>query len=300
MANIKTTADVAEWLAKKTAEAERHVDQTTAQTPKQMFLPGLEEAMRALPNHINRSSLFAPIARGRRRFHRQQEMVGRADVVVSYTGEQLDEADADLMLQLLFDARKHPLGHAVPFNRAALLRSMGRATGSTQYEWLHRRMKALTEGTIFIEARHKDGTKKYRIGHTKAFHILADISYDADTEIYTYTLDPRWIIMFDNREYSLLDWNKRLQIGTGQDLAKALQRLFATSNDSPQRYGLDWLKGKMQYEGRTRDFKQSLDRAGLELKRLEIITAMKIERSTKGKDQLAVWLSDEHRHSVAL
>lgn len=65
--------------------------------------------------------------------------------------------------------------------------------------------KALTEGTIFIEAKRSDGSSKYKIGHTKAFHILADFEYNADTESYCFTLDPRWVIMFDNREYALLD-----------------------------------------------------------------------------------------------
>ena len=288
MADIKTTKDALEWIEQRQKAAEKQTDQVADQTPVQMFLPGLEEAMRALPNHINRSSLFAPIARGRRKFHRQYAMVGRADIVISYTGEQLDEADADLMLQLLFDARKHPLGQAIPFNRAALLRAMGRNVGKHDYEWLHRRMKALTEGTIFIEAKRSDGSSKYKIGHTKAFHILADFEYNADTESYCFTLDPRWVIMFDNREYALLDWNKRLQISAGQDLAKALQRLFATSNESPQRYNLAWLKDKMQYTGRTRDFIAALDRACQELKRLEIVATWKVERSTKGKDQLTV------------
>jgi hypothetical protein len=36
-----------------------------------------------------------------------------------------------------------------------------------------------------------------------------------------------------------------MQIGRGQDMAKALQRLVATSADSVQRYGLDWLKRKL-------------------------------------------------------
>ena len=96
--------------------------------------------------------------------------------------------------------------------------------------------------------------------------------------------------MFGNREYSLIDWDKRMQIGAGQDMAKALQRLLATSSDPVQRFGLEVLKDKMQYGGRMRDFRDSLARACAELERLEIISAHKIEESTKGKPQLALWL----------
>lgn len=34
------------------------------ETPQPLFLPGVGELGRAMPNHIARSSLFAPIARG--------------------------------------------------------------------------------------------------------------------------------------------------------------------------------------------------------------------------------------------
>ncbi|HZW22809.1 plasmid replication initiator TrfA, partial [Noviherbaspirillum sp.] len=88
-------------------------------TPQQMYLPGLDEWLRAMPNHLARSSLFAPVARGRKKLHNEVPIVTRADVVMTYTGEQLDEAQADVALQLLYEARKAPLGDPVAINRAA-------------------------------------------------------------------------------------------------------------------------------------------------------------------------------------
>jgi len=243
-----------------------------------------------MPNHINRSSLFAPVARGRRKFHRQTVMVTRSDCVLEYTGEQLDEADADLVMALIFFAQKHPLGTPVPLNRAELLRKIGRSTGKHDYEWLHRRIKALTEATLFLEVKKPDGSTRYSIGRTVSFRIVSAFVYNDETETYTYTLDPRWVQMFANREYALLDFDKRLQIARGQDMAKALQRLVATSSDPVQRYALDWLKGKMEYASPMRKFREALAAACKELERLEIITAHKIEESTRGKPQLVMWL----------
>jgi len=280
--------DPFEWVKQKAAEAAARLDQKSAETPRQLWLPGFD--IGAMPNHINRSSLFAPIARGRRKFHRQTAMVTRSDCVLEYTGEQLDEADADLVMALIFFAQKQPLGKPVPLNRAELLRKLGRGTGKQQYEWLHRRIKALTEATLFLEAKKPDGSTRYTIGKTISFRIISSFVYDDKTESYTYTLDPRWVQMFGNREYALIDWDKRLQIGRGQDMAKALQRLFATSSDPVQRYALDWLKDKMEYSSPMRKFRESLIAACAELERLEIIAAFKIERSTRGKEQLAVWL----------
>ena len=52
---------IAQSLGKKrTLEQEK----VTAETPRQLFLPGFE--IGTMPNHIIRSSLFAPIARGQR------------------------------------------------------------------------------------------------------------------------------------------------------------------------------------------------------------------------------------------
>lgn len=52
-----------------------------------MFLPGLEPTMRAMPNHIARSSLFAPLSKThQRRFLNDHILISRRDVVIRFTG----------------------------------------------------------------------------------------------------------------------------------------------------------------------------------------------------------------------
>jgi hypothetical protein len=94
--------------------------------------------------------------------------------------------------------------------------------------------------------------------------------------------------MYGNREFALIDWGKRLQFGQHQNMAKALQRLVATSDEAVQRYTLDWLKSKLEYSSPMRKFRESLEAALRELERLEIIAGGRIEANTKGKPQ-AVW-----------
>ena len=284
----KTLDELMQFAQERAARGREAAEQKAAETPRQLFLPGFD--IGAFPNHLNRSSFIAPIARGRRKRHQQAEMVTRRDCVLEYTGEQLDEADGDLIMALIAFAQPFPVGTSVPLNRAELLRKIKRSTGKHDYEWLHRRIKALTEATLFLEAKKPDGSTRYSIGKTVSFRIIAAFSYDDEAEAYSYSLDPRWVQMFGNREYSLIDWDKRMQIGRGQDMAKTLQRLLATSADPVQRYALDWLKAKMEYASPMRKFREALAAACAELKRLEIITAHKIEDSTKGKPQLALWL----------
>lgn len=284
----KTLDELMQFAQERAARGREAAEQKAAETPRQLFLPGFD--IGAFPNHLNRSSFIAPIARGRRKRHQQAEMVTRRDCVLEYTGEQLDEADGDLIMALIAFAQPYPLGTPVPLNRAELLRKLKRGTGKSQYDWLYKSMKRLREGVLFLEARKPDGATRYSVGKMQSFNVLKDLDYDGDSETYTFILDPRWVVMFGNREYSLLDWDKRMQIGRGLDMAKTLQRLLATSADPVQRYALDWLKAKMEYASPMRKFREALAAACAELKRLEIITAHKIEDSTKGKPQLALWL----------
>lgn len=277
------------WIRQKSTNAAAAAEQKASEQPQQLYLPGFDD-VGALPNHLNRSSLIAPIARGPRRQHRQTVMVTRRDCVLEYTGEQLDEADGDLIMALIFFAKNFPLGTRVPLNRAELLRKLKRATGKSQYDWLYRSMKRLRESVLFLEARKPDGSTRYSVGKMLSFGILKELDYDSTTEKYSYTLDPRWVILFSNQEYSLINWDKRMQIGRGQDMAKTLQRLVATSSDPVQRYALDWLKDKMEYASPMRKFKESLEAAVQELVRLEIIVKGCIENSTKGNEQLSLWL----------
>ena len=284
----KSKLDPLEWVKQKAAEVAAKAEQKAAETPRQLWLPGFD--LGAMPNHLNRSSLFAPIARGRRKFHRQTRLVSRADAILEYTGEQLDEADCDLMMALIWYAQKQPLGEWVTMNRAEVLRKIGRPLNKQTYEWLLRRMRAMTEATLYIETRKPDGSTRYKIGYAEAFHIISGFQYVEESGEYRYRIDPRWIELYARKEYALLDFEARLRIGRGQDMAKMLQRLIATSDESPQRYALDWLKSKAEYTGRTRDFRDALLRACDELERLEIIARARIEDSTRGKPQLVLWL----------
>ena len=277
-------------LRKRGAEAAEKAEQQAAETPKQLFLPGMDEVMRAMPNHIARSSLFAPVARGRRKLYDGTILQSRGDAEIRFSGKQLDEAQADVWMQAMKAAQSQPLGEAVIINRAEFLREIGREKSGQAYKWLHRTMQDLSFAMLVIEVTKADGKPKLSIGKTRALHLIAGFDYDEDSEEYSLTIDPRWHAMYGNREFALIDWDKRKEFGRNQDMAKTLQRLLATSSNQVQRYSLEWLKGKMEYSSPMRKFREALGVACTELERLEIISAYQIEDSTKGKPQLALWL----------
>ena len=72
-------------------------------------------------------------------------------------------------------------------------------------------------------------------------------------------------------------------------MAKALQRLVATSSDEIQRHSLKWLKEKFQYASPMNKFRGSIEAAMCELERVEIIANARFGLSTKRQEQV-VWL----------
>ena len=276
------------WIRQKAVDAAAASEQKAAETPQQMFLPGLDDVMRAMPNHIARSSLFAPVAPGRKKIHDGTVLVSRGDAVIRFKGKQLDEVQADVWMQAMYEAVKVPLGEPITINRAAFLRAIGRAESGQNYKWLHRSMEDLAFAMLVIEIM-KDGKPKLMIGKTHALHMIDGYYFDDKAETYTLRIDPRWRGMYGNREFALIDWSKRLLFGQHQNMAKALQRLLATSADTMQQYALDWLKNKMEYTSPMRKFREALSAACKELERLEIVAKWEIGQSTKGKEQLKVW-----------
>jgi hypothetical protein len=269
-------------IIQRAADSERKQKVKAAVTPAEIYLPGF--TIGVLPNHLNRSSIIAPIAHGSRKCHHRVVMVSRKDCILEYTGEQLDEADGDIIMALIFFSYSQPLGTRVLLNRAELLRKIERSTGKRDYEWLHSRMRALTEATLYVETKH------YKIDRADAFHILRSFEFDNREKSYVFTLDPRWIQMFSRREYTRIDWEARMQIHRGQDMAKTVQRLVATDNKPEQRYKLMYLKEKMLYSGRWRDFRDALLCAGHELERVGVISRSFLEMSTRNEEQLVVQL----------
>lgn len=263
--------------------------------PSPALLPWMKENQRIEPNHLARSNLYAPIANKARVFHKGTELISRPDCTIKYWGEQLDEADADIVMQLMYEASRVPLGTAVKMDRHAFLTAIRRDTGGKQYEWLEERLDALTLATMFITTRNTNGTTKYRIGGVKtreSFRIISKlktITQEDGSKDHVFIMDPRWVVLCSNKEYALIDWVKRMEIGRGQSMAKTLQRLIATSKTHLQQYGLDYLKVKMNYKGRMRDFTTSLQQSLYELERVGVIAEGKIELNTRGKMQ-ASWI----------
>lgn len=253
-----------------------------------MQLPLWPELDRAIPNHLARSSLFAPI--GKRQQHNRTELASRSDVKIMFTGEQLDMADCDVFMQALTEAKRTALGERVFIKRGPFLKAMGRSTGTSDYEWLHESFRRLWLGALEIEAKRiKIGGGSSPTPKSSGLHLIAGFDYDEQQEAYFLLFDPRIISLFNNQEFALVDWQKRMQIGKRKDMAKWLQNYIASHEKGVHRIGLKYLKEWMMYTSPPNKFKTALNEALTELMRLGIIEQARLEASTRNEQQ-AYWV----------
>ncbi|WP_155769783.1 hypothetical protein [Burkholderia vietnamiensis] len=154
-------------VQQRTAEALARTETQQQSDKHQLFLPGMAEHMRAMPNYLSRSPVFAPAAPEKGQRYDGDVLYQTELVTLKGWGKQLTEDHADIWLHSIAIASKQPIGIPVTINRAEFLRALGRNTSGASYQWLHNGVTALSTFSIAIEARSKNGRTKYSIGYVR-------------------------------------------------------------------------------------------------------------------------------------
>ena len=182
--------------------------------------PLFPEATRPVSNDMARSALFSCIQGKDRRFIKDALLATVDGVEIRFTGEQLNQDDHDLLMQLIFMAREKPVGAWVTMPAHTILKALGRQVGGKQ----HRDLRA----DIF---RRAAGTVSIRIARDRievtGHHLLAKAAQHEDSRYWVYRLDPDLAFLYGGESYTLIDWDKRLNL-KGKDLARWLQLYLAT------------------------------------------------------------------------
>lgn len=249
--------------SRKAGEILQGLGKKIADQPKQ--LPLWDDLQRAMPNVIARSSLFAPIKRGKRPFLRDAPISSRSDVAILYSGEQLDMADCDVFLQALDMAKKSALGEPIRFNRGRFLKAINKSTGKNDYEWLNTAIKRLQGAVVEIIPK---------AGPSYSFSLLGKKKYDPDQEEYFIAVDPDIVKAFTGSQYGLIDWEARLSLAHQVDLAKWLQGYLASHAKGVHRVAISSIQ---EWSGRVSSrpdhFRTALLQAAEELLRVGAIRA---------------------------
>jgi hypothetical protein len=225
----------------------------------------------AMPNTIARSALFAPIARGRRAYVKDEIIASRKDVKIIFSGLQLDIGDADVFMQAVRLADQKKLGtefQILPYQFLSELGRGGKAKpGKKDLIWLKKAFKRLKNGNITIE------TNRFEV----MLSLIDEYVFDKDTGNHYLRFNPKILALFRKEQYALIDWEKRKKIEV--NLSKWLQTYVASNKKGKQKISVEKLKTWCGKEGMRIDkFKTVLKKALKELEKLKIIKDSNINK----------------------
>jgi hypothetical protein len=217
-----------------------------------------------------RSALFPALKfKEGRPFLKKKRLFATKGGEVYFTGEQFDQSDLDVYLEILNFAKPFPLGAPVKFSAYSMLKALGRNTGKSDHEWLHSVIVRLCGGIVDMT----DHKVRYGGG------LINTFIKDEITKEYEITIDPRFAVLFGFGMWSTLDKAQRHELGRDQT-AKALHAYYSThAAPGPHEYAtlaeIVGLKNKNH-----RDVKAKLIKAHEELKRVGFLSDYEVGAKT--------------------
>ena len=225
-----------------------------------------EDGKRASANAILRSALFPALGRQKRQFMKEVMLDSVGGVTVFFTGEQFDQSDFDVYLEILNLARPFPLGTPVKFSAHAMLKKLGKSTGGSMHKWLHSVLIRICGGVI-------DATD-----HKKRYfgHLIEGGIKDELMEMYEITINPKFAVLFGFGMWSKIDVVQRRALGGKGAVAKALHAYYS-SHTSPHLHTFETLAKVAGLRGATiRNVRARLINAHEELKSVGFLTDFEV------------------------
>jgi hypothetical protein len=212
-------AHLAESKAEK-AKAIQSQPEPRKEPAKVIQLQFWGEDYRAAPNAVFRSALFPALRsneKENRQFLKNEEIFCVAGLKILFTGEQFDQSDLDVYLEILNRARSFPLGTPVKFSAYALLKALGLPVGGSNHTRLHAVLIRLRGGTLDV-TDHK----------IRYFGGLIEGGFRDDITLnYEVTINPKFAALFGFGMWSKINLEKRRALGRN-NTAKAIYGYYAT------------------------------------------------------------------------
>lgn len=186
------------------------------QSRQLLLFPQWANNRRAAPCAVFRSALFPAMKRQKRPFLKEQPIAAVDGVKITFTGEQFDQSDLDVYLELLHLMKEQPSGTECAFSAHGLLKSLGRSTGNKDHKWLHSVLIRLRGGTVDMT----DHQKRYFGG------LVEGGVKDEITKHYTLSLNPKFAALF-RVAWASLEHEQRRSLRQNPT-AKALHAYYST------------------------------------------------------------------------
>src|SRR5690606_4268719 len=114
------------------------------------------EAQRGLSNHFARSALFTANRYGldtERPFHRHRKVRSPSNVEILYTGEELNQFDQEVHMQLLHYQRNHPVGEPIQFSLRSVVRDLGLPESGQNTSKVRKALERLKNAQIDLQGK---------------------------------------------------------------------------------------------------------------------------------------------------
>lgn len=171
-------------------------------------LPLWPDFARGVPNAVLRGSLFAAIQSKNRKAMKRKLIVDEKSLKIRFTGIQLNQGDLEVWEQALHLARTQSLGFEIQFSAYSFLKSLGKATGKSQHEWLKSVISYLN--ACSVEIAHE--------GRSYGGNLLTSYEREEETARYRVSINPR-IAMLYSAGWTGVRAHERRKIGPKKPLA---------------------------------------------------------------------------------
>lgn len=249
------------------AAAPREREPVLPSGAKLIQFPLFPAETRPVSNDMARSALFSCVQGVDRRVLHNAVLATVSDVKIEFTGQQLNQDDHDVLMQLVFMARDIRLGQFVVVSAYAILKGLGRQHGGHEHEQLRQEIERLTKGSVTLRSKE--------INYTG--HLIDESLQDLRTRHWMYRFNVNMRAFFGLDNYTLIDWERRKNLKR-KDLARWLQ-LYLATHAKPFPVSVNYVRQKSGSQAAAlREFRRMLKRALGELVVNEDIKDWRIER----------------------
>jgi hypothetical protein len=206
------------------------------------------DTTRIISNDMARSALFAAIQGGNRKQLKKELLATIDGIEIIFTGEQLNQDDHDLLMQLVHLAKNKPFGEKITVPANTILSGLGLGKGGKDHEELKTKMERLLSPLIAL--------KNTRTKITYYGHIIDKAIQDETKKHWVYNLNPDLRPLYDVTSFSLIEWQQRKALKR-KDLARWLHS-FYSSHAQPYHYSVKELYRLSGSTAELKSFRRSL------------------------------------------
>ncbi len=235
-------------------------------TFKKVILPTWHDSKRGTPNTFLRSALFSAIKSRDRADMKGVILASQSGIIVTYTGEQLNQEDLSVWECLIHLAKETPLGVTCEFTAYQILKTLGVEDAGENYKQLHDVIIRLTACAVQIQ----------HVGQTFFGSLIASGIRDDKTGHYSITLSKDLLKLYGKTEWTAVNWDQRTLLKK-KPLALTLHGYYST-HKSPYPVKLETLQSFSGSRNKQKaGFKAKVQKALEELVKINFLASFSID-----------------------